>query len=275
MKETWYARPHNFNNTWAMGLESAVSNNTTIYPLIMYDEGLGTPSAYEANPENAAFVEAAEPNCFPESRIDNVYMTVRFSMTKAALETDKIHMIRMAFMMIHTAFIEDKTANDELSGLDIGEILELDSETTDRQMYPLWNDVDCKDMYGTTVNALPANVPSLDTTQGIEGVAFQQGKYYDALAYYTNGGKLKKVSSGMKWFILTKDRPYREFKLFIHPKNKFMNPYSFMGCLIDLPKVDTDRQIAVAGDTTDVNHVRVDIRARFYEWNGQFNMKRV
>ncbi len=275
MKTTWYARPHNFEHTWAHGLETAVVNNATIYPLIMYDEGLGTPSDYEANPEHASFVEAAEPNCYPESRIDNVLMKLRFSLTKAALETDKLHMVKCAFMMIHTAFKEDLTANDELTGLDIGELLELDSEATDRQTYPLWNDVDMPDMYGSSAANLPANVPSLLATQSIEGIAWQPAVYYDALNYYTNSGKLKKVASGLKWFTLTKDRPYREFKLFVHPKNKFMNPYSFMGCLIYVPQVETFLQIPVAADTTNVNHVRVDVTTRFYEWNGQYNMKRV
>ncbi len=275
MKTTWYARPHNLQTSWAHGLESAVVNDTTIYPLIMYDEGLGSPSTYEANPEHASFVEANEPNCFPESRIDNVMMKIRFSLTKLALETDKLHMVRCAFMMIHTAFKEDLIANDELSGLDISEILELDSETTDRQAYPLWNDVDMKDAYGTTAALLATNVPSLDTNQGIEGVAFSQTVYYDAINYYTNANKLKKVSSGLKWFTLTKNKPYREFNLFIHSKNKFMNPYSFMGCLVHIPGAQTKNQIPIDADTTDVNHVRVDVNARYYEWNGQYNMKRI
>ncbi len=275
MKTVWYARPHNKSSTWAHGLESAVANQATIYPLIMYDEGLGTPSAYEANPEHASFVEAAEPNCFPESRIDNVLMSIRFSLTKAALETDKIHAVRAAFMMIHTAFKEDLIANDELSGLDISEILELQSETTDRQAYPLFNNVDMKDMYGTAAADLPTNVPGLTGGQSLEGVAFIEGIYYDAITYYTNSAKLKSVQSGLKWFTLTKDRPFREFRMFIKPSNKFMNPYSFMGVLVFVPPADNKQQIPVALDTTDLNHVRVDVRYRYLEWNGEFNMKRV
>ncbi len=275
MKQLWYARPHNKRNTWAHGLETAVANRATIYPLIMYDEGLGSPTDYEANPEHASFVEAAEPNCYPGSRVDNAFITLRVSLTKAALETDKLHMVRGAFMMIHTAFKEDLTANDELSGLDIGEILELDSEATDRQTYPLWNDIDMPDMMGTSFALLPANVPSLVTDQSIEGVAFSENIYYNALNYFTNAGKLKKVASGLKWFVLTKDRPYKEFKIFVHSKNKFMNPYSFMGCLVYFPPVDSVEQIPVAGDTTNVNHIRVDMKYRYYEWNGNFNFMRV
>ncbi len=155
------------------------------------------------------------------------------------------------------------------------QILEIDSETTDRQMFPLWNDVDMKDMFGTTIANLATNVPGLDATQSIEAVAFSPNVYYDAINYFTNSGKLKKVASGIKWFTLTKDKPIRKFKLFIHPKNKFMNPYSFMGCMIIIPGVDNVYQIPVAADTTDLNHVRIDMQARYYEWNGQFNMKRV
>ncbi len=275
MKTVWFARPHSKSNVWGHGLETGVVNQTTIYPLIMYDEGLGTPSDYEANPEHASFIEAAEPNCYPESRIDNVFAKVRFSLTKAALETDKLHMVRGAFMMIHTAFKEDLEANDELSGLDISEILELDKEATDRQAYPLWNDVDMPDVGPVNFALLPTNVPSLVTDQSIEGVAFSTDTYYDALSYFTNSGKLKAVASGLKWFTLTKDRPYKEFKLFIHRKNKFMNPYSAMMCLIHFPKVDDKEQLHVVADTTNVNHVRVDMSYRYYEWNGQFNMKRV
>ncbi len=275
MKTLWYARPHNKRNTWAHGLETAVANRTTIYPIVMYDEGLGTPSAYEANPEHASFVEAAEPNCFPNSRVDNAFIKLRVSLTKAALETDKLHMIRGAFMMIHTAFKEDLTANDELSGLDISEILELDSEATDRQAYPLWNDIDMPDMIGTAVADLPANVPGLDTGQSIEGVAFDENVYYNALNYFTNSGKLKKVASGLKWFVLTKDRPFKEFKIFVHSKTKFMNPYSFLGCLIHFPQADSVEQIPVAADTTNVNHIRVDFAYRYYEWHGDFNFQRV
>ncbi len=274
MKTTWYARPHNFQNTWMHGLETGVTNSATMYPLIMYDEGLGTPSDYEANPEHASFVEAGEPNCYPESRIDNVYMNLRFSLTKAALETDNLHAIKCGFMMIHTAFAEDLTAEDELSGLDIKEILELDSETVDRQTYPLWNDVNLTESIVNLAD-LPTNVPSLLGDQQIEGIAFQTSVYYDALNYYTNSGKLKKVQSGLKWFTLTRNKPYREFKLFIHPKNKFMNPYSFMGCLINVPPIGTFDQLPIAADTTNVNHVRVDMITRFLEWHGQFNMKRI
>ncbi len=84
VKTKIYPRPHNMVHSWGHGLESAVVNQGTIYPILMNDEGLGTPSAYESNPKNAAFVEAAEPNCFPESRVDLVISELTLALTKPA-----------------------------------------------------------------------------------------------------------------------------------------------------------------------------------------------
>ncbi len=160
MKTKWYARPHNMNINWGHGMETGVTNEATIIPITMYDEGLGSPTAYEANPEHASFVEAAEPNCFPESRINIITAKLTVMMTKAALETDKLPAIKFAYMPIFTTF-DDQIANDEVSGLDIGEILELQTESTDRQAFPLFNAVDMLAGTQAAVSTLATNVPGL------------------------------------------------------------------------------------------------------------------
>ncbi len=160
MKTKWYPRPHNFNVSWGFGLESGVSNQTTIIPLTMYDEGLGDPSAYTANPLNATFAEVAMPNCFPESRINLIESRLTISLSKGALETDKVPAIRYAYMPIFVTF-DDIIALDEVSTLDISEVLELQREATDRQCYPLFNAVDMPPGVKTTVDTLHANVPGL------------------------------------------------------------------------------------------------------------------
>lgn len=160
MKTKWYSRPHNMNLSWGHGLETGVVNQATIIPLTMYDEGLGDPAAYNANPEHASFAEAAMPNCFPESRINLINVQLTVMLNKGAIETDKVHALRFAYMPIFTTF-DDLAANDEVSGLDIGEILELQRETTDRQSYPLFNTVDMEAGLGAAVSTLHANVPGL------------------------------------------------------------------------------------------------------------------
>ncbi len=160
MKTTWYPRPHNMITDWGYGLETAVANADTIVPITMYDEGLGAPSAYEANPEHASFVEAAEANCFPDSRINMVVAELTMSLTKAALETDKIHNVKYYFQPVFTTF-DDITALDEISTLDIGELLELQREGTDRQSYPLYNAIDMVAGSVGTTTVMPANLPGL------------------------------------------------------------------------------------------------------------------
>ncbi len=269
-----YPRPHTFQNSYGHGLETGVANQTTIYPIIMHDEGLGAPSAYEANPENANFLEAGEPNCFPESVIKTILVQMEVSMTKAALETDKLHAIKFAFMPIFTNF-EDQAAIDELSTLDIGEILELQQESTDNQAFPLYNNVNMPFAGAAANSLLAANIPGLTTTQDIEGVTFQHDKYYDALQYFTNGAKLKSVQGGLKWITLTRNRPFARFNFRIRPKVKFMNKNTFFGILTHCPSSDKNNQIPLIGDTTNVTHVKVMFRARYNEWNQQFNHQKV
>ncbi len=160
MKTKWYARPHNMTINWGHGLETGAANEATIIPITMYDEGLGSPTAYEANPEHASFVEAGEPNCFPESRINLIQAQLTVMMSKAALETDKLHNLTFGYMPIFTTF-DDQIANDEVSGLNIGEILELQTESTDRQAFPLFNAVDMLAGVKAAVDTLATNVPGL------------------------------------------------------------------------------------------------------------------
>ncbi len=160
MRTKWYPRPHNMETNWGYGLETGVANTDTIIPITMYDEGLGAPSAYEANPEHASFVEAAEANCYPESKINLVLAQLTLSLSKGALETDKIHNVRYYYQPIFTTF-DDITALDEISTFDIGEILELQREGTDRQCYPLFNAVDMVAGVTAAVTVMPTNLPGL------------------------------------------------------------------------------------------------------------------
>ncbi len=54
-KVKMYPRPHDEGHSWTMGLEG--TPDSTIYPFLLYDEGLGAPSAYNANPEHASFFQ--------------------------------------------------------------------------------------------------------------------------------------------------------------------------------------------------------------------------
>ncbi len=241
---------------------------------MFYDEGLGSPFTYESHPEHASFVDANEANCFPESKIKNVIVEMMVSLTKGALETDGLHAVQCCYMPIHMAFIEDYTAIDELTSVETQDVLEMLTESTDRQAHPLFNDIKLATKFGSS-STLPANQPGLTTTQLIEGVTFDHSLYYSALHYYTIAGKLKTVQSGMKWFTLTRNRPVKKIRFHITGDVKAMNPYTYFGIFFGVPPVGNRFQYHVAGDTTNISHVAVDTHVRYNEWNLGFDHEKV
>ncbi len=275
-KTKWYPRPHNSRYSYAHGLETGLGNNATIIPIAAYDEGLGSPSAYEANPEHSLFAETDAANCFVDSRVDNIITQITFSLTKAALETDKLPAVKVAFMPIFMSFLEDYTAFDEKSTYTIAQQIEMQTESTDRQGYPLYSGAANKMVEKFTGSAtMPTTHLGLTTNQILEGVAFQPGVFYDALHYFTTAGKLKSVQGGLKFLTLTKNRPVAKIQIKLRSKTKRMNPYTFFGVLTYVPPADSTHQYSPAADTTNVNHVWVDTQTRYNEWNQDFNFKKV
>ncbi len=273
-KNRVYPRPHLQNVIWGHGLETGVVNQFTIFPIIMHDEGLGDPTAYEANPENAAFAVSEEPNCYPDSKIDSVFMQLEFNLTKAALETDKISALKICYMPIFMNFKDDYIAIDELSTLEIQDVLELQTESADRQGYPLFNGVDMPvPVVGS--NLLAANVPGLTATQAIEGVAFSTGQYYKMLQYMTNAGKLRSVQGGLKWISLSKRFPTARIRIKQRKSTKAMNEFAMLAVLVGMPSVDDVHQFPTAGETTNVTHVKVRGVYTYNEWGEFFNMRKV
>ncbi len=274
MKQKWFPKVHSARHYWYHGLETGVNNKATIYPLVMYDEGQGAPSTINTNPEHASFAEYDQPNCHPGSRIDTIISSFRFSLTKGAIETDKIHRLRFAVMPIFTTHLTELEAKDELTGNEIEDILELQHEITDRQCYPLFNGVKV-DEKATNSALLDASVPGLTTTQVLEGVTFTNNAYYDCLHYYTNKGMMKTVQGGMKWFQLSPHHNTMQFNYKLRSKSKAMLPYQFAGLLIHVPPAGNADQAYIASEVTNIPHLEVDVRTRFNEWNQGFDMDKI
>lgn len=269
---TWYPRIHNQVLEYTHGLETAVANKSCTTPILFYDEAIAA-STIKTHPENASFAEVDSMNCMPDSRIDFINVTVEFSLTKGALETDKLHMVKCGIMKLHTSF-EDLDALDELSGLTIGNVLELLSESTDRQTHPLYNNIKMSEKF-TGSATLDALQPGMDATQIQEAVAFDTTAYYDAIHYFTIADKLKNCASGIKWFTLTKNRPFKQFKIKIHPKSKRINPFTFAGVMTIVRAASTLNQYHLVADTTNIPHVDVTIKIRYNEWNENFVFSKV
>ncbi len=270
MPTKWFPEPHAMDSRWSFAMESATNNYATIFPLCSYDEGLGAPSALETNPENAAFATVFRPNVYPDSTVQNIFTEVKINMTKGALETDKLHAIRFMIMPIHMAFKEDYIAIDALSSEETQDILEMQTESTDQQGFPLYNNVDMP-VSIAGANILDAAVPGLTTTQAIEGVTFSNTAMYNMEHYKTNGPKLRSLHGPARWHQVTRQKPTFRARYRMHSSTKRANEYMFAGLLFFVPPVGNKDQVAIAGDTTNINHLDCGVSVRYNEWNQDFN----
>ncbi len=201
-REKEYPLPHNTYSAILKNLE--VSPDFTNWPILFQDEAR-TPGSYFTNPEHASFAEYASPNCSPDSEVTSIFTEIRFTLTKFATQTDGLTAVRICFLPIMSAF-EDLLAIDELTSVEVQDVLEMTSESTDRQAYALWSAVDFTVKYSGS-STLGADVPGLTASQLQEDVEFDIDLWYDAINYYTIAGKLRSVTKGLRWITLTQQNP--------------------------------------------------------------------
>ncbi len=276
MKKKWYPQPHSIRGSFSFEFDDGTLDST-IVPLAFYDEGLGAPSTIETHPENAAFaVINDQANCFVDSSINIVNAEFRFSLNSNFMD-DNLVTLRFATMPIHMAFINDYTAIDELTSIEVQDVIEMQTETTDRQGGPLYvAATDLSEKFAGSSNQ-GANQPFLDTDTGLEAVAFSEGVYYNALQFLTIKDKMRKVTSGLQWHQLTRQRPFLKYRVRIRPNVKRMNPFTFFGLLVHAVVVgSTEQPHTLTRDlVAATQYMDVDYEIRYNEWNQEFNMSKV
>jgi len=277
-KVTQYPQPHTSQGSFSFECDD-ITLDTTIVPIAFYDEGLGAANVRETNPENAAFaVVQNEVNCFPHSRINTIFAQFRFAINSSFLD-DNLTAIRFATMPIHMAFISDYTAIDELSALEVQDILHMQTESTDRQGGPLYVATTDLAEKGATLANMGPNTPFLNVDVGLEAIAFSRSIYYNSLQFLTIKEKMRKVASGLQWHHLTRNRPIITYNLKIKPNVKRMNPFTYFGLLIDCPSgnpANNDQPHTITRDfVASTQYVDVDFSIRFNEWNEDFDSKLV
>ncbi len=275
-KTTWYPQPHEIRGGVTFEADDAALDATCV-PIAFHDEGLGTPSARETHPENAAFtVPTDEANCFPDSRVNNVFAEFRYSITSKFMD-DNLTGIRCWFMPVFFSFLDDYTPADELTSATVQSILKMQTESTDRQGGPLYVATTDLPEKVAAMGVLGTNTPFLDTDTGIESIAAALETYYDAIHYYTIANKVRSVTGGMKWFTLTRNRPQATFRFHIRPKSKRMNPYTYFGIQTGVPIQGSESQIPVVTRdlTVATQYVDLDWKIRYNEWNENFDFRKV
>ncbi len=261
--------------------DSLTTRHGTIFPIIMNDDAKGDPMNFKAHPEHASWAEVAEPNCFPDSEIRNMKVTVDIIVPKTLSADSSV--VHMNYALISCAFPEDLDAIDEKSGLSLKEVLELQKETTDRQVFPLWSGVDM-----VAGSLLHANVPGLTTNQIWEGVNFSAEILKDQKRYGRIKGLIKKcMPIGYRTVVIrgrTVASYTKRLTFNFTPSNaKFINPYTFFGLLIHFPQVALKNQldpslyqpINIDDTTADSEFILVSVHVQYNERNPEFHMGKV
>lgn len=241
----------------------------TIIPLTHYDEATAASTIF-ANPEHASFAEYAGSNVFPESKIFSIECRLKFSLTKACWVTDQIEQLRFMVMPIVMSFKDNYTAIDNLSSLEVQDVLELQFETTDKQGGALYSGTK---LAGDDLD-LGTDTPFLTTNTNIEGVAFDPNVYYDSVHYLTNANKIR-ASVGQPRYYTVQRRKGQQIKVrFNNSKVKFANEYMFCGVLVMLFDGTSPLQFHQASEDTAIEHMIVKASNRFMEWNHNFQMQK-
>lgn len=267
-----YPRPHVQKNSYYHSAEIANQYYTNV-PIAWYDEGLGAPSGYNAHPEHGSFAVTSAGNHYVDSKVNQIITEIRFSLTKGAIETDKIHALKVAFMPIMMAFKENYDAVDEVSTQTVAQVLHMQTESTDRQGYPLYNGTDLTAKF-TSSSDIPS-IPGLTTDTKLEGITLVENGFYNALHFATTSGKIKKSIGGLNFLTLTRSKPTVTIRIKLRGKTKAMNPYTYFGVVTGCPSVDSHYQIPASGDTTAIPHVEVSVITRTNEWNQGYNMEKI
>ncbi len=273
-----YPLPHNFGYLTQLRALSE-TQNTTIFTLFRTSEAAVDVENIEVNPSHPNFAEDVGPLIHNGSIVPRLSFSMRLSISKVGVETDKIQAMVVKWMPIYIAFLDSLDAEDSKTATQVEDLLELQHDTANKDTYPLFSGVNL----GTGSQAI-STIPAaeafgdygLTADTAMESVAFDEDAFFDGLSYFTNKGMLKKAIGKFKTVTLRPDRPYMYFSNnFTYPRVKRGNPYTFCGVMVHLPQAGEFGQIIQAADVTNIVHLNATLRVRFDEWNSQFEQAQI
>ncbi len=269
-----YPLPHFFSHSFSLEAEDE-TKNSTILTLFRQTEACNAPETVEVNPTNDNFAQDGGTAIHRGSIVPKLSLKMTVNMTKVAIETDGMRAIEFNWMPIYIAFLDNLDAEDEKTGTDIEDILELQHSTDNKDVFPLHTGVNL-----TSGGLSPMSTVGYTEVFGdfgfttdtvIESVAFDKKAFFNNLQFKTNASMLRKVTGSMKSVTITRDRPYKYYSnRFTYPSVKRGNPYTYCGILFHLPQASDPEQYFQVTETTAIPHVDVNVLVRFDEWNNAF-----
>jgi len=271
--------PHSFDYTFSLTAENE-TKNSTLCTLIMVDNSQESTSTIEVNPTNANFAE--EPgtvNCH-DSIIPKMMVKFSASLTKGAIETDKLRAIRFNWVPLYFAFPETYEAADTKTDVEVEDVFEMAHSLTKYRGVPLF--AGTKLLNGgnhplsTKTMTQTLSELGLTTTAVMEHVAYDEELLWKVLQYYTNAGMVRRVMGKWRSVTVTRDRPYNFYSNnFTHPTVKRANDFTHCVILFHLPQAGSVNQYFRAADTTDIAHLDINLKCRYDEWNPDFDQSSI
>lgn len=274
-----YPLPHEFLYNFDLGFDVA-GKNSTICTLIKATKASTGVEGVEVNPRHGSFTEEASPTIHQDSIVPRLSINISARISEPARNQATFPLKEMIFKYapIYTAFKDDLTAEDEKTGTKIESIIGLQKDAvTNLDAYPLFdgNDLLASDDHPLS-NVNDANEAfgdyALTGSATLENVVFNEGTYYDCRNYYTNGAKLAKVMPKINTVLLRSERPWHMYSNnFTNPTVKRGNPFTFCGILFFVPIAGAYGQVRDVGDVTNIEHIVIQMKVRFDEWNHSFD----
>ncbi len=250
------------------------TKNTYIATLLRTSELAVTPEAVEVNPTNANYVEDVGPVIHHGSIVPQMSLSMSATMTKVAIETDKLRTINFKWLPIYSSFLSSLEAEDSKTAVQVGDILELQHDVTNKDVYPQHVSIvssQSNQPLSTVAYAEAFGDYGLTASAELEPVAFDEALFWKAKRYYGNRGMLNKVTGKFTTVNLKRDKPYfYSTDNYTHPNVKRGNDYTYCGILIHMPQANEAGQMFDSSETTPIDHVDVTLRVAYPEWNPVF-----
>ncbi len=261
--------------------------NSAIFTLVKNYKTVTSAKTVDVNPHHTNFVTDGGSVCQPMSIIDQLRLTLRFSLTESSIDTDKIPDLHVLWRPIFFSFPEKLDAADDETTTTVASILSLTKDATEEDVTPAHGGTAAKLVVNSSTATYPAStvnltevfgLMNLTTNTGPEGSPHDELVFQKAIAYYTNKGALKACVGATRHMTLSKDRASRTYRInkFVPRSIRRIVPYTFFGILVHLPVLgERGQYIFAPNPAATAGHVGVSVICNYHEWHNDFNQKMI
>ncbi len=269
-----YPLPHTYVSSFGLGATSA-AKAATIIPILRSSEAASGSEAVEVNPRHGSFGVDTGMTCFNGSIVPRILFSMSLFIPEAAIATGVRH-LTVKFMPLYFSFAESLKATDDKTDIEVQDILEVLVGGLSKDVTPIY----AGKLFSPGLMPLSTKTDSdeaiaewdMTTDATYEGVVFDEDGMFDALSHFTNAGMLRKAIGPIRTALIKQDRPFHyTSNNFTFPSVKRMNNHTFCGLMVWVPQADTPGQTLLDSEITDIEHVHINYRGRFDEWNPNFD----